>query len=255
MRLSNSRLQLSGEGWYSWFSLLAPIRLRSSESSTSRFLLRSSRSLLRASRFSPIVYFAALLLWELVDLTPQDLPSLVLSSLSIAYLTLALCAYVRRGIADPVKECGWTARLVALTGANLLLPLSFLPDQHPFWIPFALAGSALGLGLSLWAMAYLRGSFSITPQAWRLVARGPYRYVRHPMYLGSFLIGGSLLLVKLSPEAVTLFAAFLIAQYLRLRWEERLLSDALPGYVDYKNRTRRLLPRFLIADRRLGGVG
>lgn len=190
----------------------------------------------------PMAYFAALLVWELLDITLEDAGSLLLSLLSIMFLALALWAYVRRGITDPARESGWSMRIVAFAAANLLLLLSFLPDQHPFWIPFALGSSALGLGLSLWAIFCLGSSFSIVPQAWRLVEGGPYRYVRHPMYLGSFLIGIGVLLVKLSPEAVMLLAAFIAAQWLRLRCEERLLSEALPGYAMYKARTKRIIP-------------
>ena len=52
-------------------------------------------------------------------------------------------------------------------------------------IDFLLAGLALaaaGLALRLWASGHLE-------KGTRLAARGPYRWTRNPLYLGSFLMG------------------------------------------------------------------
>jgi protein-S-isoprenylcysteine O-methyltransferase Ste14 len=78
----------------------------------------------------------------------------------------------------------------------------------------------------------------------RVVSTGPYRHVRHPMY------AGALLLLLATPPALGSLAALPAvlalagAIVVRLRDEERLLSEALPGYGAYCRVVRyRLVPR------------
>jgi protein-S-isoprenylcysteine O-methyltransferase Ste14 len=76
----------------------------------------------------------------------------------------------------------------------------------------------------------------------RIVERGPYRVVRHPIYAagGLFLAGFSL---AFSPVALVLTAVLLVVWGLKARVEERFLLEALPGYEVYMERTcYRLVP-------------
>jgi protein-S-isoprenylcysteine O-methyltransferase Ste14 len=77
----------------------------------------------------------------------------------------------------------------------------------------------------------------------RVVTSGPYRYVRHPMYVAVILM------YLASPLALGSYWALLPAALLpfvlaaRARDEERLLAADLPGYAAYMERTRyRLIP-------------
>jgi protein-S-isoprenylcysteine O-methyltransferase Ste14 len=76
-----------------------------------------------------------------------------------------------------------------------------------------------------------------------VVSTGPYRWVRHPMYLG-FLLQGLALPLALGSywaEAFSLAACLVVVT--RLLDEERLLRADLSGYVAYAARTRhRLVP-------------
>lgn len=118
----------------------------------------------------------------------------------------------------------------------------------------AAAGALLWLGGCAFTIApiwSLRFSFSIEPQARRLVQTGPYKYLRHPVYagyvlhyIGIYLIYPSLILAA---SVVLWFAMTAI----RMRFEEGVLSRAFPEYEEYKRRTGALLPRagFLLRPR------
>ena len=84
--------------------------------------------------------------------------------------------------------------------------------------------------------------FGVLPEARGLVTRGPYRLVRHPVYLGE--LGACAGLVMGAPTAWNLSAAavLLAAQLVRMRLEERALEREFPEYAAYAARTPRLLP-------------
>jgi protein-S-isoprenylcysteine O-methyltransferase Ste14 len=82
-----------------------------------------------------------------------------------------------------------------------------------------------GLLLTIWALIALGFSFSIAPEDRGIVTRGPYRFVRHPMYLGEIL---SLLGLCLSAQNTwNWFALLLFIRLLALRIsaEERVLEN------------------------------
>jgi protein-S-isoprenylcysteine O-methyltransferase Ste14 len=135
-----------------------------------------------------------------------------------------------------------------LMGLLVLLPATMVSPA------LSLVGAALGLlgdALAIAAMASLGRSFSVLPGARALVVRGPYRVVRHPVYLAQETALAGLVLAHLSIGAVALFAAQAACQIYRARCEERVLASAFPDFADYHRGTPMLLPRI---DARLLGV-
>lgn len=112
-------------------------------------------------------------------------------------------------------------------------------------VMFVLA--ALGYGLVTWAMAsnsFFSMIYRIQAERDHAVASGgPYRYIRHPGYLGSALFDLA------TPIALGSWWAFIpgclaaLFMIIRTAYEDRTLQDELPGYAEYARRTRfRLLP-------------
>ncbi len=194
----------------------------------------------------PVVYFLGLLAWEVSAGNWQDPltdPLAALLSLSTAaYLSIIIACYLRRGPAVPLRRGDRWAQVVALAGANLLTPLALMPLIYPALETVAVAAGVLGLALSIWSIWHLGTAFSLVPEARRLVRTGPYRWVRHPLYLAGFVIGLGLLLANLSPAALGLFLAFVASQVLRIRYEEEVLEKAFPEYGGYRERTWALIP-------------
>lgn len=75
-----------------------------------------------------------------------------------------------------------------------------------------------------------------------LVAAGPYRYLRHPIYAAVcwFVWAGAL--ANLSPASLALALLVTTGAVTRLLCEERLLVEKYPEYRDYAARTPRLIP-------------
>lgn len=75
------------------------------------------------------------------------------------------------------------------------------------------------------------------------VRTGPYRFVRHPMYVGLLIMFVAWPLILDSAWAAVPLAALAIAYIVRTALEDRTLRRELPGYEDYTKMTRyRLLP-------------
>jgi len=102
--------------------------------------------------------------------------------------------------------------------------------------------AVVSCGWLLWAALVLGRCFGVLPEARGLVMSGPYRFVRHPMYLGE--LGACLGLFVASPGVLNLCLScvFAIAQGIRMRLEERALTNEFPSYAGYAARTARLIP-------------
>lgn len=78
----------------------------------------------------------------------------------------------------------------------------------------------------------------------RVIDRGPYALVRHPMYTGMAITALAAPLALGSYVALPVFALIIPVLVYRLIHEERMLRENLPGYAEYCERTRfRLVPR------------
>lgn len=122
--------------------------------------------------------------------------------------------------------------------------------------PVRWAGAAIlapGVGLALWARFTLGRSSTVTavpaPDA-ELVTRGPYRWLRHPIYsAGLLMLPGSAALTD-SAFVLGVGALLLVVLDVRTRREERLLLERFgDDYRHHMDRTHRWLPRL-----RTGGL-
>jgi protein-S-isoprenylcysteine O-methyltransferase Ste14 len=123
----------------------------------------------------------------------------------------------------------------------------------PLWNLPPLAGWLLaglciaGVAFMWWARLTLGDlwSSSVTrKQDHHLVVRGPYRWVRHPIYTG-LILGLACLAAELgSPAALAGVALATLGFWLKARLEERFLSAQLDAgeYAAYRKRTPMLIP-------------
>jgi protein-S-isoprenylcysteine O-methyltransferase Ste14 len=139
---------------------------------------------------------------------------------------------------------GFYPRFAAVAGTFLSVGFVLLPSRE---LSSALYLASLllviaGTGFAICAVLVLGRSISLLPEARRLVTRGPYAFVRHPLYLGEIVALAGVALQYLSAWALLLLGLVWAFQLQRMRYEEMVLSQIFPEYGDYKARTARLVP-------------
>jgi protein-S-isoprenylcysteine O-methyltransferase Ste14 len=124
---------------------------------------------------------------------------------------------------------GW----IGLAAATLTLTL------------IALACLVLGAILRVWGTAYLGSGVmrGAVMQGARLVGAGPYRYLRNPLYLGSWLAAFATAILMPPSGAAFFLLAFSAFVLFLISAEERFLTARLgDGYQEYCRRVPRLWP-------------
>lgn len=161
----------------------------------------------------------------------------------IMYLSMLLVAVVFR-MRPVAKSQGLWSRLVALGGTFIPTITLLLPRHDDVLLVNILSFTlfAVGHGLTVYALTYLNRSFSIMPEARRLVTGGPYRFIRHPVYLFEQIAIVGLFLPYWSVWAALMLGAHVFCQFQRMLGEERVLRQAFPEYQDYARQTARLIP-------------
>ncbi len=109
-----------------------------------------------------------------------------------------------------------------------------------------LAIELTGILLGVWAVVVMRiGHFHIAPNPLagsKLVERGPYQTIRHPMYLALLLVTFPLVLDSFSIFRGLVWLALLLSLLFKIEYEEELLASSLPGYSAYTQRTSKIIP-------------
>lgn len=124
-----------------------------------------------------------------------------------------------------------------------LLAITYIVIQFvpAIWSPTRIAGLAIliaGMALVTLARIQLANSFSITPQATKLVTHGIYSRIRNPVYVFSAIALAGLVLYLDLPYLFWLFLILVPMQILRARAEGRLLEQHFGDqYRQYKATT------------------
>ncbi len=159
------------------------------------------------------------------------------------------------GLGKPDRKA-WDRPLMALISLLFVAWLVVMPldavrfhwSHVPLWVQ-AVGGVLLCVSFYMFYLTYRENSF-LSPamriqkeRGQTVIATGPYRYVRHPMYASALVlfIGGSLLLGSWAGLLVGLLLTAVLAR--RAVLEESMLSEELPGYTEYMTQVKyRLIP-------------
>ena len=160
-----------------------------------------------------------------------------------AFYVLIIWCYLRRGPAAATSG-SVTAHAAAVAATWLAFALPLLRGAPPGTARQAVSDVLLIIGTTwaVWSLRFLGRNLSVLAQARGLTDRGPYRWVRHPLYTGELVSSLGVAIAMNSLAAVVLWLVLCGLQAYRARREEQVLLTALPGYHDYRSRTAALLP-------------
>ena len=131
--------------------------------------------------------------------------------------------------------------------AGLDVRFGWKPEIPPAIQIVTFAFGLLGAGLIAWAMAanrYAAVYARIQQERGHVVATsGPYRFVRHPFYVGTITFALTIPLALGSPWAIISGGIAALLFIVKTAAEDRMLRAGLPGYAEYAQRVRyHLLP-------------
>lgn len=139
----------------------------------------------------------------------------------------------------------WALAFVAGVALDWLHPLPFVPASWPrAWLGGAIF--ALGFALAIWAITTIRGAGSRVETykpTTTIIAEGPYRFTRNPIYIGMF-VGQCGFAVGLDSLwfLLTLLPFALVIRYGVVAREEAYLERKFGDrYRRYRSRVRRWL--------------
>jgi protein-S-isoprenylcysteine O-methyltransferase Ste14 len=163
--------------------------------------------------------------------------------LLIAFYVLAVVLLLTRSDAK-AKSRRILPRVAAYAGTFAPFLLGFAPSSQvtPGLVLAAVSIQAIGMAFVMYSLAILRRSFGVAPQVRTLVRSGPYRFIRHPLYVGEFVTLTGAVLVVPSWQKVVILVVTAAIQVYRAIQEERLLSAHDPEYAEYMTETKRFVP-------------
>jgi protein-S-isoprenylcysteine O-methyltransferase Ste14 len=142
------------------------------------------------------------------------------------------------------KSVMLNVRSVSATAGMMLIPMLIRPSDpsvgmlHDIGLMVELAGVAF----TQIARIYLGRSFGLLPANRGIVSSGPFRLMRHPIYLGWLLLTVGFTMIYPSPRNLLTIFAVLPFMMWRITQEEELLSEDAE-YRSYMGRVPyRLLP-------------
>ncbi|MBV9932086.1 MAG: isoprenylcysteine carboxylmethyltransferase family protein [Alphaproteobacteria bacterium] len=198
----------------------------------------------REKRLALLLDFAerALVLVMIVGFNIRILPHY---SESICYLLItvsegvtAFMILIRRPGRTLNTVYGWSLAVLGTFAPLLVAP------THVMLVPSSVAAAIMTVGLfcAISAKIFLRRCFGIVPANRGVERDGPYKLVRHPIYLGYIIANVGFLSANASAWNAFIYASCWAAIVLRIRAEEEVLSTS-PEYALYRAQVRcRLIP-------------
>ena len=134
--------------------------------------------------------------------------------------------------------------VTVLIGSILFIAFTTTPSAYKslFLLPFEFFSAIL----LFWAV------YSLKMQSWNFLPgtrksaifafRGPYKTIRHPMYLSVLVFTIPLLFIDYSLIRLGIMIILTVVLIMKIELEEKLLKDKFPGYFNYSLRTYRIIP-------------
>jgi protein-S-isoprenylcysteine O-methyltransferase Ste14 len=136
----------------------------------------------------------------------------------------------------PKPYADFVAKLRVPCGFLLLVAFAWLSRPSVESMELGLPFVCVGLLLRGWAAGHLAKNQE-------LATSGPYAWMRNPLYVGTVIVAGGIVMACRDLRLAGIFAAVFLLVYLPvIELEEQHLRNIFPGYAQYANRVYRLIP-------------
>jgi protein-S-isoprenylcysteine O-methyltransferase Ste14 len=162
---------------------------------------------------------------------------------TIAFMLLIAAAVILRSRPSG-KATGLEPRISALAGTFMVYIFALFPRRE-LSLSLEMISTLLtliGTVGAVFALARLGRSFSVMAETRQLVTSGPYRLVRHPLYLTEEIAVIGLFIQFASVWTILLLTLQIGFQLRRMQNEEAVLMAGFPEYGVYRQTTARLIP-------------
>jgi isoprenylcysteine carboxyl methyltransferase (ICMT) family protein YpbQ len=174
----------------------------------------------------------------------RELSFTLAGAANIVWLTGAAIMAVMSFARFAPRSATVNLRTIAASGAMLILPCFMRPIDRSTGAlaTVGLVFELCGVMLTQVARVYMGRSFGILPANRGIVSKGPFRWVRHPIYFGWLVLSIGYAMSYPNPRNIILIVAALPFMVWRIDQEEAHLSadSAYRGYIDHVR--YRLLP-------------
>lgn len=114
---------------------------------------------------------------------------------------------------------------------------------------FCTALFIVGLGFGMYTLLYnTLSNFNISPlikKDAKLITKGAYRFIRHPMYFSVLIMMLAVILVSFNVLSLGVYCGLMVVLYLKAQKEEKLWMKSSSAYQDYKEKTKMFIPFIL----------
>jgi protein-S-isoprenylcysteine O-methyltransferase Ste14 len=203
--------------------------------------------LMRLPLLSWVLFCATIQLWGFVKYI-NKLPEFYAIGVAMRLSTITFMIFVAAAVilrtCPSRKASGLEPRISALAGTFMFYGFTMFP-RHELASSFEIISTVLILIGSVGAvmtLSQLGRSFSIMAETRQLVTSGPYRFVRHPLYLTEEIAVVGVFIQFASVWTAILLVMQIAFQLRRMQNEETVLVASFPKYDAYRRSTVRLIP-------------
>lgn len=170
---------------------------------------------------------------------------LIFLSYALAWATRARAQKPARGFMEVVFPFIVAFLPLQITATPTTLSRWLSPDGTAFIVLLTTIYVLMvgGFLMTFLSVLNLRTAFSIMAEARPLVRSGFFRWVRHPIYTGNFIMLLGALILHLSPKTAFFYVVMVLGHVVRARLEERKLTAVYPEYEDYRRTTGMFWPK------------
>jgi protein-S-isoprenylcysteine O-methyltransferase Ste14 len=168
---------------------------------------------------------------------------LLLSNFCLASFYMLVALLIMTRAPAKAEADGLLPRIAAFVGSYLPWTITFFGKTEQA-LPNLLSTACvlIGMIMTLVTIRHLGRSFSLVPQARSVVQTGPYRWIKHPLYLAEEIAILGLVLQFVTPITVIILILHIAVQVCRILYEEDLLRRNCPEYSSYEASRWRLIP-------------